>query len=467
MSYAIFRVQGIKTTGDLRGIGKHNVDRTSETNQDIDESRTADNIHLISADNKSDSYLKKFFRTVEPLKEQHEEKMKTERKDRVKSFDAKINSSKNDIACEFLFTSDEKFFKDKNREEIQEWANESLDFVKNEVGISEDNILHAVVHMDEKTPHLHIVAVPLVNKYDGRSKKEIWQISRKHFIPGKEDLSLLQDKYFEKMKAKGYDLERGIAARETERKHLTTQEFKKQEIGKEVETLERDRQKLREDVQELSKVVQGTKALDSIEVEKGGLFARNTVKMSLEDFESLKTLATGTEGLKTRITELNLDKGLLGMQNHELKAENDEVKTKYAELENGYDELKNENENLKTGKEEVEKNLKVVLMHFENLSRTMEMLKKYAEKYLKIPNEKMREFIGYFKLHDLTSQFGKEEAFTPSNVKGMILEDEMAGAEKYMNIIGNIEKREEQTKALEEKETGSKKQSEKEPELER
>lgn len=449
MSYAIFRVQGIKTTGDLRGIGKHNVDRKSETNMDIDASRTADNIHLISADNKSDSYLKKFFRTVEPMKEQHEEKMKTERKDRVKSFEAKINSTKNDIACEFLFTSDEKFFKDKSREEIQEWANESLDFVKNEVGIGEENILHAVVHMDEKTPHLHIVAVPLVNKYDGRSKKEIWQISRKHFISGKEDLSLLQDKYFEKMKAKGYDLERGVAARETERKHLTTQEFKKQEIGKEVETLENDRQKLQEDVQELSKAVQGTKALDSIEVETGGLFSRNTVKMSLEDFESIKTLATGSEGLKKEIRSLKLDKGLLGMQIHELKAEKEVLKT--------------ENVELKTKSEKFEKDLKNLQGLYNHLERTVESLKKYAEQYLKVGKDKMREFVGYVRLHELTKKVGKEKSFMPDVRKTMIPEDEVQGAEKYMDKI----KEKEQEEVLKEKENVNKQKNRKELDLER
>lgn len=447
MSYAIFRVQGIKTTGDLRGIGKHNVDRKSETNMDIDASRTAENIHLISADNKSDSYLKKFFRTVEPLKEQHEEKMKTERKDRVKSFEAKINSTKNDIACEFLFTSDEKFFKDKSREEIQEWANESLDFVKNEVGIGEENILHAVVHMDEKTPHLHIVGVPLVNKYDGRSKKEVWQISRKHFIPGKEDLSLLQDKYFEKMKSKGYELERGVAARETEREHLTTQEFKKQAIGKEVETLEIDRQKLQEDVQELSKAVEGTKALDSIEVETGGLFARNTVKMSLEDFESIKTLATGAEGLKTQIRGLKLDKGLLGMQIHDLKAENAE--------------LKNEKEQLKAENKELKNDVLNLELHLKHLKKTLDIMKNSVEKYFGIGKEKFCEFVGESRLHELTNRFGKEKSFMPEVRKLMIPEDEVQGAEKYMDKI----KKKEMEKEQEEK--ARKKERRREPDFER
>ena len=460
MSFAIFRVQGIKTTNDLRGIGKHNVERKSETNKDIDETKTADNIHLISADKESNSYLKKFFRTVQPMKEQHDEKMKTERKDRVKSFEGKINSTKNDIACEFLFTSDEKFFEGKSKDDIREWAETSLDFIKKDVGISEENILHAVVHMDEKTPHLHIVAVPLVNKFDGRAKREVWQINRKHFIPTKDDLSKLQDKYFEKMIAKGYDLERGLAANDTERKHMTTQEFKKQAIGKEVETLESDRQKLQNDVQELSKAVEGTKALDSIEVETGGLFNRNTVKMSLEDFESIKTLATGSEGLKTQITSLKLDKGLLGMQIHELKAEKEALKTENAEL-------KNENENLKTKNKELESSVLDLQLHLKHLKQTLVIMKNSVEKQLDVGKEKFREFVGASRLHELTKRFGKEKSFMPETRKMMIPEDEVQGAEKYMDNVKKKEMEKEQEAALLEKEKVSKKEKRKEPDLER
>ena len=44
VSYSVFRIQGIKTTGDLVGISKHNKDRVSHTNQDIDTSKSKDNI---------------------------------------------------------------------------------------------------------------------------------------------------------------------------------------------------------------------------------------------------------------------------------------------------------------------------------------------------------------------------------------------------------------------------------------
>lgn len=205
MSYSVFRIQGIKTTGDLVGISKHNKDRVSHTNQDIDTSRSKDNIILIECDN----YNSKFNDIVAPMKQEHTERMKTMRADRVKTFNQHINSSKNDIAFEMVFTSDNEFFDGLNRNDIKKWAEKSLDFVTKDLGIERRNILHAIIHMDEKTPHLHVVAVPLVKTYNKKQNKDVWSISRRQYINGKSQLSKAQDIYNQRMNESGYELDRG------------------------------------------------------------------------------------------------------------------------------------------------------------------------------------------------------------------------------------------------------------------
>ena len=205
MSYSVFRIQGIKTTGDLVGISKHNKDRISHTNQDIDTSKSKDNIILIECNN----YNSKFNDIVAPMKQEHTERMKTMRADRVKTFNQHINSSKNDIAFEMVFTSDNKFFDGLNRNDIKKWAEKSLDFVTKDLGIERRNILHAIVHMDEKTPHLHVVAVPLVKTYNKKQNKDVWSISRRQYINGKSQLSKAQDIYNQRMNESGYKLDRG------------------------------------------------------------------------------------------------------------------------------------------------------------------------------------------------------------------------------------------------------------------
>lgn len=221
MPKAIFRVQGIKTTGDLKGIGKHNIDRISHTNKDIDLERSNENITLKECDG---NYNSKFHEITHDLKEQHEEQMKTTRKSRRKNFLDKVNEDKADVACEFLMSASPEYFRGKTREEIEKWAETSLDFIKRKIGIEEENLIHAVVHMDEKTPHLHVVAVPLVEKYDGRRKKDVLAISRKHFIKNGEKLAQIQTDYVDHLKENGINLNRGME--KSKAKHLDVARYK-------------------------------------------------------------------------------------------------------------------------------------------------------------------------------------------------------------------------------------------------
>lgn len=130
-----------------------------------------------------------------------------------------------------------EYFEGKSREEIEEWGRASLEFITKEIGIEEKNILHAVVHMDEKTPHMHVVAVPLVKKYDGRRKQDVLAISRKHFIKTREDMAEVQTKYVEHMNKKGFSLERGLE--KSDAKHLDVARYKVQENQRELAMTEK------------------------------------------------------------------------------------------------------------------------------------------------------------------------------------------------------------------------------------
>ena len=58
-----------------------------------------------------------------------------------------------------LITASPEFFKQKSPKEIQEFFQRAADFLIGRVW--KENIVSAVVHMDEKTPHLHLVFVPV------------------------------------------------------------------------------------------------------------------------------------------------------------------------------------------------------------------------------------------------------------------------------------------------------------------
>ena len=77
--------------------------------------------------------------------------------------------------------------------------------------------ISAVVHMDEKTPHMHLCFVPLTA--DNR-------LSAKEIVGNKKKLSVWQDKFWAHMVKKYSTLERGESASESGRKHIPVRVFK-------------------------------------------------------------------------------------------------------------------------------------------------------------------------------------------------------------------------------------------------
>lgn len=208
MSYAIFRCQSINTLNDLSHIGSHNKreKESYKSNPDIRKKDSKNNIELVKCDIK---YREKFYEITKKYRKEHDEKMTTTRQDRYKTFDQMVDDSKSCVADEMIFTSDQEFFKDMAKDEILKWANGCMDFVYNDLGYTKEQILHSVLHLDEKTPHIHCVVVPLVKKFDKRVNKERYSISKRDYIKDQNYLSILQDKYCFRLNNLGFKLERG------------------------------------------------------------------------------------------------------------------------------------------------------------------------------------------------------------------------------------------------------------------
>ena len=224
LNYAIFRSEPIYTLQDLPQIGSHNKREKLffKSNPDIKLEIKDNNIELVTL---ADKYVKGFYNITKEYRKEHDERMKTEREDRKKTFNQMLNKSKNVVADELLFTATHNFFKNMEESDIKEWANTCMQFVYKDLGYNKSQILHATIHMDEETPHLHCVVVPLVKKYDKRTNTERYAISKKQYIKDKIHLSELQDKYHLRLTEKGYDLERGIKG--SNAKHQKTKELKK------------------------------------------------------------------------------------------------------------------------------------------------------------------------------------------------------------------------------------------------
>ena len=116
---------------------------------------------------------------------------------------------------EVLFTASPEFFKGKKPVERRAFFEESLNFIKSKQ--NPETIISAVVHMDEKTPHMHLSFVPLTK--DGR-------LSAKDIVGNRAMLQKWQNEYWKHMVKKWPDLERGESATETGRTHIPPRLFK-------------------------------------------------------------------------------------------------------------------------------------------------------------------------------------------------------------------------------------------------
>ena len=193
MAYAILRFAKHKG-GASKALSAHH-ERTKEiyaSNPDIDPSRTAQNFHLVTPQWSYEQEIK------------HRVQMAgcRVRKDSVKFVDTLVTVSPE--------------FAQAHEAEMKEYFTRAFAFLKERVG--EDNIISAVVHMDEKTPHMHLCFVPLTR--DGR-------LSAKEILGNKKAMIRWQDDFYACMAERWPELERGTPAVETKRRHLTPQWYKK------------------------------------------------------------------------------------------------------------------------------------------------------------------------------------------------------------------------------------------------
>ncbi len=284
MNYAIFRSKPIKSTNALAGIGAHD-NREKEkykSNPDIDLTRSHENIELVPCDKK---YVEKFYEITAPYKEEWDERMKTERPERKRTFTKMVNEGKNVVADELILTASHNFFNDMSREDITKWGNKCMDFVYKDIGYNKNQIISAIIHMDETTPHLHVVAVPLIKRFDKRSNKERYTISKKTYIHDKMHLSELQDKYHKRMVDNGYDLLRGES--KFGREYIPVNELKKvtRWLNKDLNTRH---EKLDNAVLQLE---------DNMKSNKELFLDKEYVKIKKETFESIKEVINETKNV--------------------------------------------------------------------------------------------------------------------------------------------------------------------------
>ena len=204
MSYAIVRNTKYKSK-NLRGIYRHNERKnTNYSNKNIDKERSHLNYSLKSP---KYSYEKEF----ERIRKEYN----------LKGQIKKVSN----IACEYIITSDKDFFEKIGEDETKRFFETSYQFVTEYKNLGEQYILSAKIHMDEETPHMHLVYIPVVHTKDKKGN-DIEKIACSEFWKEKDSYRQLQNSFYEYMINHNFELERGIPVEETERNHVDLKEFK-------------------------------------------------------------------------------------------------------------------------------------------------------------------------------------------------------------------------------------------------
>lgn len=218
--FAILRAAKLKTTAKLRSVSAHNLRR--EPVENADPSRATSNWFCRFEDGQA-TWVRGTAEGLPDLAEQVEQ--------RVASIEARGGKvRKNAVrAIELVMTASPEVFKQPEFK-LGRWGGESLGWAVREFGLQ--NIVQAAVHLDEQTPHMHVVVIPetMMRETRGRRPKSAGKaaaspekptLAAHKWLDGPAALAAMQDRYADAMAPLG--LERGV--RGTRTKHKTVRAF--------------------------------------------------------------------------------------------------------------------------------------------------------------------------------------------------------------------------------------------------
>ena len=253
--------------GDIVGIERENErdeNYKSTRNPQINKSRTHLNYHTLPYEKKYLSFIDERIKELAPKRKIKEDAV---------------------LITSFILGSDKKFFDDIAPETQKQFFSDCTEFFSERYG--KENVVSAVVHLDESTPHLHFNLMPVTG---GRlCAKELFD---------RTALRELQTDFYETI-GKKYGLKRGKEG--STAKHLDTVAFKTKKMTEAAEAKIREAEKAQT--------------------------AAKPVKELLESYESAKSGKIPFSGKKkeTEIIALRMKNSELEKQNNVLAKDNGDL----------------------------------------------------------------------------------------------------------------------------------------------
>lgn len=191
-------------------------------NSDIDWTRTKNNIFI----KKTENWNREITRQIK---------------------DAGVKERKDSIVLlDGLYTCSPEWFETHSKKEIVQYFKDCISFhIKEYCGGDKSRLINAVLHLDEKTIHLHIASTCIYQDEKGM------HLSAKNIMGGRDDYRLRQDRFFNEVSSR-YGMERGEPKDPAEvKRHTTKREWQVAKQEQELNILEDKKAILEFDLQSI------------------------------------------------------------------------------------------------------------------------------------------------------------------------------------------------------------------------
>ncbi len=234
-------------------------------------------------------------------------------------------------AIRILLTGSNRDMKQMEAEgRIEDWCNDSLKWIRETYG--EQNLVSAVLHMDEKTPHIHATVIPIVTGERRKAGQEEQNGKKKYRKKNPQDVRLCADDVMARHRLKHYQdtyaqamnkygLQRGVDG--SLARHISTMQYYKQLVEQQ-DSLQENIENLLGLEEEAMKKLKQVKGEINVQKMKGAAVNATTAiadgVSSLFGGSKVKRLEEENENLKRNI--VNLQKQVQAEQREQTKMEN-------------------------------------------------------------------------------------------------------------------------------------------------
>lgn len=361
----------IKNLDKIKKIDEHNNRKYKNVNnKEIDPTLSNENITLRGSKNITNDVKELYKKEFTEAVCKYNLKQTDERRKVVDYLDKMDRDEKNNIAVEFLYQlGDAETWKGRSLEDKKKTA----EIFKKAIDILEAKgikVANATIHLDETSPHMHVVGVPIIENQKRGLEKQLSQrkvLTREVLKELREETEkVFIEEYKRVYKTNDVTLKKGSEIEE----HLSVEDYKNTKKMLEVAKKYGNRKELKEEIEK--KVDEVEKAIEELEKDK------------IEKSKKINDLENENKNLTSELTNLEIKKYSLNTEVKELETSKN---TKAKEKDDIEKELDLFQQKIKKYKEQIQKDKEDAIKLEEEQKKIEEDLKAQEKKNKDVKEE--------------------------------------------------------------------------------